>query len=763
MTVSNIYFNNNALTTIPPPTSALINCPEEIIALICNYLSSRDTVQLVLANRTFCFLTSSSPIAPPLWNLFLSKDFSNSYTAPKSKIKNFALYKSLKNAVRNMKVGKYRPQILNGDQNGIAYMTIRDGKLIAGSWDPTIKIWDLSTGQGLQTQILSGDQDSITCMTVLDNMLISGSWDPTIKIWDLSTGQLLQALHGHQDSISYMTVLDGKLISCSWDHTIKIWDLSTGQALQTLRGHQNSITCMTILDDKLICGSIDGKIQIWNLSSGQGPRLLGGHQKAITCMTILNGKLISASGDGIIKTWDPNTGQELQTLSGHHKITCMKILDGKLISGSKSGTIQIWNLSTGQVLQTLHWDQNSISHMEFLDGKLIVGSENGTIKIWDFNFPSLSSHSKEVLELNLKILGQMAHAEDMDQPEVVKELTENLHPDFKQRLKQHSYKTKSSSSCSKVVILRVQTEVCVETLLAAIYDQDDQRVSKLLNQLIWIDPQNNKIYELLWQICGKPNFDKWGEYAFHNKQRCSASSLQKEQAVVAFKQTLKDRWGEDLSLLLAHFGIVTKEEYSQKLNCEPDDLPAKGICSAADLQALYLKAGLSNSPAFQYLQIASEEAPKSLIQVEVAAFEKKDIVSTLLDKLFDAAQKKLEEIKPYSVITDENGKVYDANPWIAFLEKLKNAQADLNVEGLTRRQFAEKFSPEAYAELVKKANALIDEFRVVERKTQMMILHAYLNQWGIFKKWEEDLRGINGLSALLKTDKAPQDIFRMGK
>ena len=777
MSISNINFDNNALTTINHPTPALINCPKEIIALICSYLNSSDVVQLVLTNRTFCCLASNDSFVASLWNLFLHKDFPNSYTATTSATENFTFYKNLKNAVHNIKAGKYRLLTLNGHRGGVECMMLRDGTLISGSEDDTIKIWNLSSGKALQT--LNGHQAAITCITTLDNNLISGSEDDTIKIWNLSTGKELLTLSEDQGVITCMVTLDGKLIVGLRNGAIKIWDHNTGQKLQTLSEHQGVITCMTNLDDKLIVGLRNGTIKILDQRTGKELQMLSGHQSAITCMTTLDGKLIVGLRNGRIKIWDLSTGRERQTLNGHRSaITCMMTLDGNLIAGLEDGEIKIWDLRTGKELQTLNGHSQMISSMMILNGQLFSGSRDNTIKIWDFNFPSLSSHfnfpslsshSKKVLEENLAILGQMAHAENMNQSEVVEELTEKLHPDFKERLKQHSYKTGSYQigsffSCSKTVILRVQTEVCVEALLAAIHDQDDHRVSELVNQLIWIDPQNNKIYKLLWETCGKPDFDnRWGEYAFYNQQGYSASSLQKEQAVIEFKKLLKVRWGKDLPLLLVDFGIVTKKEYIQKLNCKPDDLATRGICSAEDLQALYLEAGLSDSPNFQYLQIVSEEAPKDLIQSEAKNFKKQEVVSALLDQLFDAAQKKLEETKPHSIITDENGKAYDANPWIAFLEKLKNAQADLNTEGLTRRQFAEKFNPEAYAELVKKANALIDEFRAVERKTQMMILHAYLNQWGIFKKWEEDLRGINGLSALLKTDKAPQDIFRMGK
>ena len=55
--------------------------------------------------------------------------------------------------------------------------------------------------------------------------IVSGSYDNTIKIWDANTGACLQTLTGHSggvESVAYSP--DGtKIISGSWDRTVKIW------------------------------------------------------------------------------------------------------------------------------------------------------------------------------------------------------------------------------------------------------------------------------------------------------------------------------------------------------------------------------------------------------------------------------------------------------------------------------------------------------------------------------------------------------------
>ncbi|MEH2217176.1 MAG: ribosome assembly protein 4, partial [Nostoc sp.] len=63
--------------------------------------------------------------------------------------------------------------------------------------------------------------------------LASGSYDNTIKLWDVSTGKAIKTLTGHSSRVfSVGFSPDGKtLASGSYDNTIKLWDVSTGKAI----------------------------------------------------------------------------------------------------------------------------------------------------------------------------------------------------------------------------------------------------------------------------------------------------------------------------------------------------------------------------------------------------------------------------------------------------------------------------------------------------------------------------------------------------
>jgi WD40 repeat protein len=122
--------------------------------------------------------------------------------------------------------------------NSVANHVAANHSVVAsGSYDRTIKLWDLQTGDCLNT--LAGHADGVLCLSSHPQsaILASGSFDCTIKLWNTSTGECLQTLSDHREPIySIKFHPDGRtLASGSWDETIKIWDAQTGQCLQTLR------------------------------------------------------------------------------------------------------------------------------------------------------------------------------------------------------------------------------------------------------------------------------------------------------------------------------------------------------------------------------------------------------------------------------------------------------------------------------------------------------------------------------------------------
>src|SRR5882762_10942527 len=76
--------------------------------------------------------------------------------------------------------------------------------------------------------VLEGHSRGCMCVAFSPDgeRLVSGSYDLTVRLWNTSTGALLQVMAGHKGSVdSVVYSPNGMLIaSCSEDHTVKIWD-----------------------------------------------------------------------------------------------------------------------------------------------------------------------------------------------------------------------------------------------------------------------------------------------------------------------------------------------------------------------------------------------------------------------------------------------------------------------------------------------------------------------------------------------------------
>ena len=85
---------------------------------------------------------------------------------------------------------------------------------------------------------------------ITPSILASGSWDKTIKLWDIPTGQLIRTLTGHTSGIWWSVDLlnSQTLVSGSRDGTIKLWNWSTGECFSTIQTTGSVISSLAVID-----------------------------------------------------------------------------------------------------------------------------------------------------------------------------------------------------------------------------------------------------------------------------------------------------------------------------------------------------------------------------------------------------------------------------------------------------------------------------------------------------------------------------------
>lgn len=276
-----------------------------------------------------------------------------------------------------------------------------NGQILAsGSFDKTIKLWELSTGSLIHT--LSNHSKGVCCVAISPDgqTLASGSWDETIKLWRLSTGELIGTLKGHTASVRSLVIAPDNqtLISGSFDETIKLWYMDTGECLSTIAEKVGQVCAIALTPDgqTIASGGNDGLITLRQLDTtgeGKNPAFtltLTGNLSSICSLAISPDGQILAAGctDGNLKLWQLSTGTLLDVLQGHAGpvMSAVFSVDGQtLISGSADGTIEIWDLETREQLGVLtnNADGSVMSVAISSDGQLIAGGgADSIVKIW---------------------------------------------------------------------------------------------------------------------------------------------------------------------------------------------------------------------------------------------------------------------------------------------------------------------------------------------------------------------------------------------
>jgi F-box/WD-40 domain protein MET30 len=169
-----------------------------------------------------------------------------------------------------------------------------------------------------QLKILKGHENGVMCLQMNGTILASGSYDGTIKIWDLETGKVLRTLVGHTSGIRCLQFSGSRLFSGGMDRTIRIWEWETGAFIRTLNGPMGDVLSLHYDKHHLVCGGKDNVVRYWNFQSGHTFQLRG-HKDFVNCVRVdpASETIISAADDNVIRLWDMRTGKTIKTLEGH--------------------------------------------------------------------------------------------------------------------------------------------------------------------------------------------------------------------------------------------------------------------------------------------------------------------------------------------------------------------------------------------------------------------------------------------------------------
>ena len=282
-----------------------------------------------------------------------------------------------------------RTTILDSRARTLSY---HSGRIAAGS--DTCGIIMLDTITGAQTAVLSGHTEVVTCVVFsLDGTsLVSGSWDKTVKLWDVQTGGVVKTFSGHTSvysvsiSADYMTVASG-----SYDHTICLWDIRTGECHHTIKqGGSVDHVMFSPTDPQHLISISNEMVWQWDANGHQTkPPFDGNH----ISFSLDGAQFVSCYGK-TAKIHNCNSGATVSEfqITGSDAYQCCFSPDSRLVAVAAGGTAYCWDITSSnpQLVETFVGHTEDITSLVFSSPTiLITASVDRSVKFWQIGAQSI--------------------------------------------------------------------------------------------------------------------------------------------------------------------------------------------------------------------------------------------------------------------------------------------------------------------------------------------------------------------------------------
>ncbi|RMZ82128.1 hypothetical protein DV737_g2189, partial [Chaetothyriales sp. CBS 132003] len=357
------------------------------------------------------------------------------------------VYKDRFRVGTNWKNGRCRIKVLKGHTNGVMALQILDHVLATGSYDASIKIWDLDTGEEMRT--LRGHTMGIRCLQFDEQKLISGSLDKTIKVWNWRTGECKATYHGHSDGIISLHFNGNILASGAADNTVRVWNFSDHSSF-CMKGHTDWVNSVRVdtASRTLVTASDDCTVKLWDLDSRRCIRTYEGHvghvQQVLTLPPEFDPEvdaddegpgpgpganspgnspgsshdpaephlpalpshsleplsdlfpceparprppkyMLTSSLDATIRLWEVASGRCIRTYFGHVEGVWAIAADTlRMVSGAHDRTVKVWDPRSGKAEKTFAGHTGPVTCIGLSDSRMCSGGEDGDVRLYNF-------------------------------------------------------------------------------------------------------------------------------------------------------------------------------------------------------------------------------------------------------------------------------------------------------------------------------------------------------------------------------------------
>lgn len=462
---------------LPPSRDFAVKLPPEIVLSIFEYLDANDLVQCERVNPRWHVMARDTQV----WRAaFLRKYQRQVLTDPapiqvggaglgRPNRKNQEwrkMYKARVDLEENWRAGADnagKAVYLSGHTDSVYCVQFDEEKIITGSRDRTIRVWDINTYQclkvigGPNTKPVAGPKvlrtvdypafhmatasvngtaygdgiyhvptewhdASILCLQYDDNILVTGSSDSDLLIWDIKTYQPIKRLRKHTGGVLDVALDAKHIVSCSKDSRIIVWDRKTLQPKGDLTGHRGPVNAVQLRGHLLVSASGDGIARLWDLNKMKLIKEFSAKERGLAAVEFSEDmKYVLAGGnDNITYKFETDTGREVMQFTGHSQLVRSLWLDSandRVVSGSYDLDLRVYDFVTGQELwRGEEWTTSWMLAAKSDYRRIVATSQDGRILLVDFGIykgaPNYSSRDGSMIE-NLSLLRGTDHTTEV--------------------------------------------------------------------------------------------------------------------------------------------------------------------------------------------------------------------------------------------------------------------------------------------------------------------------------------------------------------
>jgi WD40 repeat protein len=270
--------------------------------------------------------------------------------------------------------------------------------------------------------VLAGHEERVNDVALSPDgtRVLTGSWDTTVRLWDFATGKQLACLRDHKDFVNTVAFAPGGKIAASGaggDYMIRIWDLERGTVIHRLKGHSFTVFSLQFSRDgsRLLSGSGDCTVRLWDVRTGKQIRRFGGmfggkHESGVESVSFsaAETQALSVGLDAIV--WDVESGKQIQSLK-KKPLWNGAFLNGDrqvLVSGPQGFTV--FDVSTAAEVETLSdLRADSGKFAVTRTGRLFAG-RFGTVTLFDLKSRKVifkaEGHAKRISAVDVSADGR---------------------------------------------------------------------------------------------------------------------------------------------------------------------------------------------------------------------------------------------------------------------------------------------------------------------------------------------------------------------